>query len=236
MRINSKILPELKRYLKDTYSIDSLEDKPELEKAMMDFQYWIDEAILNNYFRASDDPEGEDIYWSYNVDYGTKMTGALLRDKLQALINKNPNARILDVGCGDNGWKQIFPHNVTGIDPFNHHACVKAGILEYESDEMFDAVLCLGSINFGDRETIFKQVKKAAGFVKQGGQMFWRCNPGITHGSDHAQWIDFFPWTHQTIIEFAEELDFFMHEISWDHKGEFLSRRGNRLYSEWTKN
>lgn len=238
-RINSKILPEMKRYLLDTYKIDMDSDitnsYPELEKSLIEFQYWVDEVVLASYFRASDDPEGEDIYWTYNVDYGTKMTGAVLKARLDEMLAENPNLRILDVGCGDNGWKRFWPDNVVGIDPYNKNACVQKGILDFETDETFDVVLCLGSINFGDRETIFNQVKKAADLVKQGGKMFWRCNPGITHGSGHAQWIDFYPWDHATLIEFGDELGFFMDETSWDHKGEFSSKRGNRLYAEWTK-
>ena len=96
-------------------------------------------------------------------------------------------------------------------------------------------MLALGSINFGDERTIFSQVEKVVKCAKPGGKIFWRFNPGITHDNQHAQWIDFYPWTEEKVREFAQRLNCTVDDFSWDHPQDQDVRWGNRYYSEWTK-
>lgn len=235
IRINSKITADLANFIKDQYDVnvtsEEVQQYPEVLANLTRLQYWIDEVLLARYFRASENPEEEGIYWTQQLDYDTRMTG----ERLKNILKDMGDVSILDVGCGDNDWKREVGDNVYGIDPYNSNADEMVGVMEFKTDKKYDVVLCLGSLNFGSEDTIKNQVIKVCSLVKPGGKIYWRCNPGITHDNEHAKWIDFFPWTQEKMAEWAELLGFNVDVMDWDHQGEETIRWGNRIYSEWSK-
>jgi|TARA_B100001105_G_scaffold97539_1_gene77710 hypothetical protein len=244
MKINKKIIADLGTFLDMRYGIsiaDNEEKYPELYKSFIGMQYWIDEALLARYFGDTNESAEAKTYWKQHLKFDTRKTGQELLDKINALQDLSPDVplKILDVGCGDNGWKKHLSDKVTGIDPFNSNADIKLGIQQFAQEHPeaeWDILLILGSINFGDKATIEDQLTMAASLVKPGGKIFLRANPGITHVNKHAQWIDFFNWSEEYIKDVAKRLNFTINELGWDHpKGAPDTPNGNRHYSEWTK-
>ena len=235
MKINKKLVSDLGKFIEMRYGIDITqhhESHPELFKSFMRLQYWMDEVLLSHYFGYNEDAEQARTYWKNHKAWDVRKTGQQLLEKIQTL---DPQL-ILDVGCGDNEWKQYFGSKLTGIDPYNKNADQRYDIMHYDYNMgKWDVVMCLGSINFGDEKTIENQIFRAVKLCKPGGKLFFRCNPGITHDNEHAQWIDFYPWSEEKLRELADRFDCTVNEVSWDHPEDSNPRWGNRLYSEWTK-
>ena len=72
------------------------------------------------------------------------------------------------------------------------------------SDEKFDVILCLGSVNFGPRDKILAEVGRCVNLLADNGTMFFRVNPGVQHDKPEAKWIEFFAWNVPFIIELSE--------------------------------
>ena len=236
MRINKKVADDLANLIQERYDIDVKD-----YESFLQLQYDIDEALLARYFGDTKESDEAKNYWKQHLKFETRKTGQQLLDKINALQEQSKDPlEILDVGCGDNGWKEHFGEQLIGIDPFNKNADVQLGIEQFAKERPFvswDVVLVLGSINFGDQATIEAQLVSAASLVKPGGKLFLRANPGITHVNKHAQWIDFFNWTEEYITDVAKRLGFTVNEIDWDHPQSDLDvPNGNRYYSEWTRN
>lgn len=235
MRINKKVADDLANLIQERYNINVKD-----YQSFLQLQYDIDEALLARYFGDTNESEEAKTYWKQHLKFDTRKTGQEMLDKINAFQKQSKHPlEILDVGCGDNGWKEHFGEQVLGIDPFNKNADVQLGIEQFAKERPFvswDVVLVLGSINFGDQATIESQLVSAAGLVKPGGKLFLRANPGITHVNEHAHWIDFFNWTEEYITDVAKRLGFTVNEIDWDHPQSNLDvPNGNRYYSEWTK-
>ena len=49
------------------------------------------------------------------------------------------------------------------------------------TDKKFDVILCLGSVNFGSRDKIISEVSRCVDLLADGGTMFFRVNPGLSH-------------------------------------------------------
>jgi hypothetical protein len=234
IRVNRKLVADLGKFVEMRYGIDLTDPShpPELIQNLLRFQYWMDEALLTKYFQDVENAEEEGVYWQQQLQYEHRRSGKRLEDRLKAM----PNASILDVGCGDNAWKEILGDRVHGIDPFNSKADTMKSILDFKTDNQWQVVLALGSINFGDEKTIFEQVKRVTELVAPGGLIIWRFNPGITHDNTHAKWIDFFDWSHEKVEEMCKELKRFEIDIlDWEHENEENIRWGNRIYSEWRR-
>ena len=171
------------------------------------------------------------VYMPHLIDYfGKSWQGELQKYEYSglALLNKIPqDAEILDVGCGKNFFKQHFT-NLTGIDPANEHADYLVGIEEFVTDKQYDALLCLGSLNFGSVETVYSQCKRAVELTKSGGTIYWRCNPGL-HDHKHAgmEDVDFFAWSFELHEEWARQLNCDLLQCVWD--------TDDRIYAEWRK-
>ena len=148
----------------------------------------IDNACLHRYFSK---------YWNNDMKKW-KHSGLALIDEVNGL---KPRA-VLDVGCGYNEFKGKI-NNLIGIDPYNDHADLEVSTLEYKTDQKFDVVLCLGSVNFGNREKIIAEVGRCVNLLADGGTMFFRVNPGVQHNKPEADWIEFFAWNVPFIIELA---------------------------------
>ena len=149
----------------------------------------IDTACLHKYFSK---------YWDNDMKKW-KYSGLALIDEVNAL---KPRA-VLDVGCGYNEFKGKID-NLVGIDPYNNQADHEVGTLEYKTDQKFDVILCLGSVNFGSRDKIIAEVGRCVDLLANGGTMFFRVNPGVQHDKPEADWIEFFAWNVPFIIELSE--------------------------------
>jgi len=250
MRVNRKIVGDLGHFFKMRYGIDIItaqEQHPELFTAFMATQYWIDQLKMSEYFAHNEDEDEQGKNWSNSKKWDTRKSGEQLLQKIRDNQDLSPQIplKILDVGCGDNEWKQHLGAKVIGIDPYNDNADFKIDITNYakektdqmsgEIEDRFDICLVLGSINFGDQTTIDRQIAEVVRLTKPGGKIYWRCNPGITHENENAEWIDFFNWDEAYINNVAKRMNCEVDEISWDHPEGSELRNGNRLYSEWTK-
>ena len=149
----------------------------------------IDVACLRRYFST---------YWENDIKKW-KYSGLALVEEVNSL---KPRA-VLDVGCGYNEFKGKID-NLVGIDPYNDKADLQVSTLEYRTDQKFDVMLCLGSVNFGSRDKIIAEVGRCVDLLEDGGTMFFRVNPGVQHDKSEAKWIEFFAWNVPFIIELSE--------------------------------
>ena len=149
----------------------------------------IDDACLHRYFSK---------YWQNDMKKW-KYSGVALIDEVNSL---KPRA-VLDVGCGYNEFKGKI-NNLIGIDPYNDRADLEVSTMDYKTDQKFDVILCLGSVNFGSQDKIIAEVGRCVNLLAEGGTMFFRVNPGIQHDRPEAKWIEFFSWNVPFIIELAE--------------------------------
>jgi SAM-dependent methyltransferase len=149
----------------------------------------IDDACLHKYFSK---------YWQNDMKKW-KYSGVALIDEVNGL---KPRA-VLDVGCGYNEFKDKID-NLIGIDPYNDRADLQVSTLDYKTDQKFDVILCLGSVNFGNRDKIIAEVGRCVNLLADGGTVFFRVNPGIQHDRPEAKWIEFFSWNVPFIIDLAD--------------------------------
>ena len=149
----------------------------------------IDDACLHKYFSK---------HWQNDMKKW-KYSGVALIDEVNSL---KPRA-VLDVGCGYNEFKGKI-NNLIGIDPYNDLADIRVSTMEYKTDQIFDVILCLGSVNFGSKDKIIAEVGRCVNLLADGGTMFFRVNPGIQHDKPESKWIEFFSWNVPFIIELAE--------------------------------
>ena len=149
----------------------------------------IDDACLNRYFSK---------YWQNDMKKW-KYSGVALINEVNSL---KPRA-VLDVGCGYNEFKGKID-NLIGIDPYNDKADFQVSTMEYKTDQRFDVILCLGSVNFGSRSKIMEEVAKCVKLLADGGTMFFRVNPRVQHDKPEADWIEFYAWNVPFIIELSE--------------------------------
>lgn len=118
--------------------------------------------------------------------------------------NYNPKA-VLDVGCGYNQFKERIP-NLTGIDPYNNCADYMVDILDYTVEpESYDAIICLGSINFNSQDEIESRLAQCNRLLAPGGRMYFRANPGIEH--KNGPWVEIFPWSFEKCYEIAKKFN-----------------------------
>lgn len=181
----SRITP---KYIKETFNVVCDQEFTSTE----DYVDYIDNQCLNNYFSKIWQPDMKK--WKYS--------GLKLVDEVNAL---NPRS-VLDVGCGYNEFKGKIK-NLTGIDPYNDQADHKISIMDFRPSQRFDVILCLGSINFGSRDKITAEIAKTVLLLEDGGTIFFRVNPGVSHNRPESQWIEFFSWNVPFIIELAEKFN-----------------------------
>ena len=171
----------------------------------------IDDKVLHKYFSS---------VWNGGIK-NFKWSGLRLIDEVNALKPR----RVLDIGCGYHEFKGKI-HNLVGIDPYNKCADHEVALLDYHPEEKFDATLALGSINFGSTDKIFAELEHAVSLCNPGALMYFRANPGLPHDKAESDWIYFYPWDSNFIVNCAEQLDVDILDIRTDtHK--------NRLYFVW---
>ena len=151
----------------------------------------IDEAVLERYFTKVWQPKTKKY----------KYSGLSIVDEIN---NMNLDS-VLDIGCGYNEFKGKI-NNLTGIDAYNKRADHQVNLLDYSTDKLYDAIICFGTINFGNVTKIIAEMKKAVSLVKVNGLMYFRVNPGIQHDPEEAHYIDFFEWTPEFIFNISHVL------------------------------
>jgi hypothetical protein len=93
----------------------------------------------------------------------------------------------------------------------------------------FDVAFCLGSINFGSKDNIEKQIAKVISLLKPTARIYWRCNPGQQdHPSDECKNIQFYPWTITEHVRLSENFGFRLMQCQWENND-------RRLYAEWVR-
>jgi hypothetical protein len=171
----------------------------------------IDDKVLSHYFC--------NVWQSEMKKY--KYSGLTLIDE----VNKLKPRAVLDIGCGYHEFKGKID-NLVGIDPYNDKSDVKVKLLDYRPSQKFDATLALGSINFGSTDKIFAELEHAVSLCNPGAVMFFRVNPGLPHEADESNWISFYPWDSNFVVNCASQLNVDILDLRTDsHK--------NRMYFVW---
>jgi cyclopropane fatty-acyl-phospholipid synthase-like methyltransferase len=151
---------------------------------------------LHEYYKYNENNSPE--VWNTDLDCYPLSGLSIIPD----IVKLNPN-RILDVGCGYNEFKKYF-ENLEGIDLTNSSADWVGDMLEYPADDnTYDVILALGSVNFIDKETVYKQMSWIADKLKAGGTIFMRVNP--SHAPSLAIADQFYLWTIEDIHKVGEE-------------------------------
>ena len=171
----------------------------------------IDDKVLHKYFGS---------VWKGDMAK-FKYSGYALVDE----INNQKPRRVLDIGCGYHLFKDKID-NIVGIDPYNSAADHEVALLDYHPEEKFDVTMALGSINFGSTDKIYAELEHAVNLCNPGAVMYFRANPGLPHDKLESDWIYFYPWDSNFIVNCAEQLNVEVLDIRTDsHK--------NRLYFAW---
>lgn len=179
-------------------------------KDIYDLAAIIDYAVLENYFSKVWQPKTKKY----------KYSGLSIVDE----VNKLKPRSVLDLGCGYNEFKGKIS-NLVGVDPYNTKADVQSSILDYRSKDLFDVIICLGSINFGSVDKIYSELEHAVKLTSLNGLLYFRANPGTQHKAPEAKWIEFFNWNSQFIINSASELNCSIVDLRQED-----GERGSRYY------
>jgi hypothetical protein len=175
----------------------------------------VNQQYLNNYFGN---------IWHKHSDPCTKEN----KSGLELLTKITDNDSVIDVGCGRNPFKGKIK-NLLGVDPAFDQADVKCTIDEFVTDTKFDVALCLGSINFGSKEDIERQITKVVSLLKPNARIYWRCNPGQQdHPDAGCELIEFYPWSIEEHVRLSELFGFKLVECTWE-------QNGRRIYAEWQR-
>ena len=225
--MNIKILNQLELIFQ--VSPQLLRDSFKLQQTIQGtFNVWVDDVDFNNLGDLAEriDDKVLEKYFSEVWQSETKKykySGLSLVDEIN---NSKPEA-VLDAGCGFNEFKGKI-HNLIGIDPYNNKADIKVKIADYTPDRLFNAIICLGSINFGSTDKIFTELERIVNLAATKSKMYFRVNPGIAQPQSESKWIVFYPWTPNFIINSADYFGVDVIELRKDYK--------DRMYFVWSKN
>ena len=183
---------------------------------IVDLTNTIDYNVLKKYFTT--------VWQPITKKY--KYSGLSIVDE----VNNLKPLRVLDLGCGYNEFKGKI-NNLIGIDPYNNKADIQSSILDYKSQEQFDVVISLGSINFGTVDKVYLELENAVSLTKQDGLLYFRVNAGEQHKAPEAQWIQFFNWTSEFIINSSSALNCSILKLEQE-----VNDRGTRYYFVLRKN
>lgn len=144
-------------------------------------------------------------------------------------VNFNNPTRVLDYGCGYNQFKDKIK-GLIGIDPYNESADYMVDIFSYSDNaESFDAILALGSLNFNSQDELENRMERLVYYLKPGGFMYFRANPGITWPA--GKYVDIFPWSFEFVVKLAKDYCLSLESFKIDS-----GKNGERFYFVYRKN
>jgi cyclopropane fatty-acyl-phospholipid synthase-like methyltransferase len=176
-------------------------------------QEWVDENFMF-VIQASDYQTLQEFCEAMHVKYISRYFSGVWKSKhgypesgrfLIKFANMNKPKSVLDVGCGDNYYKDKI-QNLVGLDPYHPKADIKKTLEEFEPKKQYDQVLALGSLNFGtNKKHIEEMFDKVVNMTKVDGYLYFRFNPGIDHkpftkDKSSFKFIDWFPWTQEQVF------------------------------------
>ena len=176
-------------------------------------QEWVDENFMF-VIQAYDYQTLQQFCEAMHVKYISRYFSGVWKSKhgypesgrfLIKFANMNKPKSVLDVGCGDNYYKDKI-QNLIGLDPYHPKADIKKTLEEFEPKKQYDQVLTLGSLNFGtDKKHIEEMFDKVVNMTKVNGYLYFRFNPGIDHkpftkDKSSFKFIDWFPWTQEHVF------------------------------------
>ena len=142
-------------------------------------------------------------------------------------VNDQTPSSVIDIGCGYNRFKGKIK-NLIGIDPYNDAADIKVSLEDYKGPTS-EIALCLGSINFGDEETIDHQIDVLHKLWRK--EAIFRVNPGIPHyWADYGD-IEWYEWTPEKIYSIAERYKYGVECL----KMEYTKEKDLRYFFIYTK-
>jgi hypothetical protein len=143
---------------------------------------------LKEYFQAEK--------WQSSTD-DFPLSGWALAESVLALEPRF----VVDAGCGHHPFRRKI-ENCIGIDLVNPAADLVCAFEDAPlKDEAFDVVLALGSVNFGDIDNVRRDLVQVASWLRRGGTLFMRVNPGEPVGDSS---IVIFPWTFELVPQLGE--------------------------------
>ena len=151
--------------------------------------------------------------WTAEFTFDTrKYSGQWLVDYINA---ENPDAQVLDVGCGSNPYKGKIK-NIIGIEPGTWgNGDLRWSLREAVhklKDGSFDFITAIGPLNHGDTQEIDEMITTMHGLLKPGGKLIALVKPANWGHIDVDPWREnrglCYPWTKSCIKEFGE-----MHEF-----------------------
>ena len=145
-----------------------------------------------------------------------------------------PDAKILDVGCGYNFLKPYFV-NLIGIDPACSDADLQISIDDYQTNETFDVVLCLGSIQFGTTDYVKMQISRVVSMLAANGSIYWRSLAVVPEKTR----IPVFEWSETVHKTMAEQFGCKLVDLQIDYfdqsQPDSQIVKVPRLFAQWIK-
>lgn len=149
----------------------------------------LDRRYMQRFFGEIWKPRTGDYQW----------TGWQLVDEIQ----RQGANKVLDVGCGYHPFKGRI-QGIVGIDPYNDAADYMVDIMDFDMDPgTWDAIICLGSINFNSRADIDARFDRLVRLLAPGGRMYFRANPGIQWRD--GPYVEIFAWSFDIVTELAKQ-------------------------------
>lgn len=111
-------------------------------------------------------------FWDQKTEDGKKRIEYLeVHDEQLKVLREyfDPNSKIVDLGCGTNLYKKYYP-NLLGIDVIDHPGVdVRSSILNFQTEDLFDGALCLGSVQYYSEDYIYETIKHVKSLIKKSG-------------------------------------------------------------------
>lgn len=161
-------------------------------------------------------------------------------DEMYQEINLLNPTLVIDAGCGRNIHKEYIK-NLVGFDasPFpeaDYHFTILDATFETESA---DAVLCLGSVQFIDKDYIVKNMEKIISWVKPGGLLVMR----VVYADDFVTnyWKTYSPnslsmrclWNDELRNYITKKHNLEYKIVPWQYQSEIDEKNHNKKYKEY---
>jgi hypothetical protein len=180
------------------------------------------QVVINNHFQHD----------NITVSDRQRFTQSLKYSNFNIISKFDVTSSVLDVGCGENLFKQYLP-NLTGIDPVFDAADIKTTLQEYQPEHMFDVAICFGSMHFGTRQDVEQSIDKLCSLLKPNAKIFWRCWCDTTARAK-GEVPFFYKWTIDDHKEFSKQFGFNLDFVDYDYNDP-RNFSSYRIYAEWSR-